>query len=425
MSRLVYCLLLYLISPLIWGYLLFRAVKAPEYREGILARLGLNTRNAARHGIIIHCASVGETIAAAPLIRRLLVDFSHLPLVVTTTTPTGKAMVRQLFGEQVFHHYLPVDWPGASGRFIRTLKPQLVILMETEVWPNLLFQCQQQSVPVLLANARLSSKSLSSYLKFARFSRQIFSRIQVIAAQYTSDVENFKQLCNSAKTCIEATGSIKFDIAISPDTLALQKSLTAQWTISERRVWVAASIHPGEFSTILTVHQQLLKQFPDLLLIGVPRHPEQFIPFKQMVKTFEFKAVCRSESVPVIQQHQVLIGDSLGEMLVYCGLANIAYVGGSLIERGGHNPLEPLACGVPVIMGPSYYNFADITQKFVEQEALQIVVDDAELGQTLNTWLSHPEMVAQKAEQAKRLIQANQGCVNRLAEITARLLCHR
>ena len=273
MNRLSYSILFYLLTPIIWSYLLFRAIKAPEYRDGLLQRLGILPRTVVSGGIMIHCASVGETMAALPLIKQLIQAYPESTITVTTTTPTGKKAVVEHFGDDVNHFYLPIDWSGSCQRFIKGLKPQVVILMETELWPNFLHVCRYNGIPVLLANARLSNQSLNKYLKHSKLTTELFSNVTKIAAQFESDKQNFMALGVSPEK-VEIVGSIKFDLQIAETVLNQQQQLKQLWA-KNRPVWIAASIHPGEFKTVLKAHKLLLESLPEALLIAVPRHPEK------------------------------------------------------------------------------------------------------------------------------------------------------
>ena len=418
MNLRVYTIILYLLSPFIWGYFLVRAIKAPEYREGFWQRLGLrlnsnNKQLTNQQRIVVHCASVGEVIAARPLIEKLLdtyTDDSHI--VVTTSSPTGKQTVKKLFADRVMHAYLPIDWPGSCRRFIQTIKPKLLILMETELWPNILHCCQQKQIPVLLANARLSDKSLSKYQQYPRLTRDIFSNITRIAAQYDSDRINFLKLGISSDK-LKMVGSIKFDINLTEQIIADQKSFRDDW-VGNRPTWVAASIHPDEFEWILKAHRRLLKQFPDLLLIAVARHPEQFETLKQDCQLHQLKFVSRSLNIPPTENEQVVVADTMGEMLLYCGAANLAYVGGSLIPRGGHNPIEPVSCGTPVIMGPSVYNFSEVCQILANQGVLITLDSEENLADSIAGWLGDREKLNQLSAKTAQIMRQNRGSVERL-----------
>ncbi len=424
MNRKFYTLWLYVLSPAIWLYFLYRGIKDPRYLKGLKQRMGFTPRNLSAESIHIHCASVGETRAAIPLLKQIAQNYTSDSIVITTTTPTGREEVLKLLDElqhrNIQHCYLPLDWPGACKRFVKRIKPKLTILMETELWPNLLNQLSKNNVPILLANARLSDSSLKKYQKHLPLSKELFSTISRIAAQYESDRLNFESL-GVAKNKIDLIGSIKFDIALSDQLRENQRQLKQQWS-KGRLAWIAASIHPAEFAIILDTHQKLLTDFPDLLLIAVPRHPERFAEFKQACQKKNLEFSSRSDKQSPSKQHSVLVGDSMGELTLMCGASDIAFVGGSLIERGGHNPLEPAACGLPVIMGPSNYNFSDISQILQKQAALEIVYTPSALYQAMHKLLSQPSLLHTRSQATEKTFANNRGAVDKIMSIVNQLL---
>jgi len=413
-NRILYSILLYILSPLIWGYLLFRGLKAKEYREGYLQRLGYVPVSIPSGGLLLHCASVGETRAAEPLIRKLLDIYPDLPLIISTSTPTGKNIVKTLFKEKVFHCYLPIDWPGSCRRFLKAIKPKAVILMETEVWPNFLHVCSKEDYPTLLANARMSDKSLSGYLRFSTLTKSTFSKLTKVAAQYESDKSNFIRL-GVANEKIVLVGNIKFDLQLDEPLKQQQKALKNAWA-ADRPVWLAASIHPKEFESILKVHKKLLVKFPDLLLIGVPRHPEKFAEFEQACVEHQLNSINRSDDKLPNEKTQVVVGDTMGEVLLFSGIADMTFVGGSLIERGGHNPLEPIVCGSPVVMGKHYENFKDVCQILLHKDILKVVDSTEALVGTLQNLLSSSQQLNKLSAKSLQVIQENQGCVEHLVK---------
>jgi len=429
MNRSLYTIFLYILSPLIWLYFLYRGFKDPDYLKGLKQRLGFALHQNAGNNIHVHCASVGETRAAIPLLTRLAKDYPTNTILITTTTPTGRVEVLKLIKklqadnirqQRIQHCYLPIDWPGACHRFAKWSNPKISILMETELWPNLLHQLSKRNIPVLLANARLSDSSLKKYQKHLPLSKELFSNISQVAAQYQSDSLNFQSL-GVANDSIELTGSIKFDIWLSDDLKSKQNQLKQQW--SEHRLsWIAASIHPAEFELVLNVHQKLLTQFPELLLIAVPRHPERFEELKQICQKLGLIYISRSDQRNPEKKHSVIVGDSMGELTLMCGAANIAYVGGSLIERGGHNPLEPAACGLPVIMGPSDYNFSDISQILQKQDVLEKVEDASGLYNTMKKLLSQPALIEARSQATQNIFNSNRGAVDKIMVLVRKLM---
>ncbi|MGX5173317.1 lipid IV(A) 3-deoxy-D-manno-octulosonic acid transferase [Aliikangiella sp. IMCC44653] len=427
MNRFVYSCLLYLVSPVILGYFAWRAVKAPEYRHGFWQRLGFapklsslkSASPTSKPVLLIHCASVGETRAAIPLISALQSRFSDYQIVVTTTTPTGKQEVAKAFGGSVTHSYFPIDWIGSCQRFIRRVSPKLVIIMETELWPNWLNQCRKQNVPVLLANARLSNKSFAKYAKYKKLTSQIFECISLVAAQFESDKNNYLGL-GVAPHKVQLCGNIKFDLTLSDEVLMQQQQLHKDF-FATRPVWVAASIHPGEFAQVLAAHRELLLEQPNLILIAIPRHPEKFDELanfceqKEMcfLRRSQMQSLSREQVVSQLNNSQVLVGDTMGEVLLFCGVAQSVFVGGSLIDRGGHNPLEAIVCGNAVLMGPSIYNFSDIADKLLAAELLQVVSDSSDLANQVKLALQKQASNTLTQRRALQFMQANQGCIDK------------
>ena len=413
MNRFFYNVFMYLATPFVLIYLLYRALKSEDYRGRVAERFGLKRLGITKPVILIHSVSVGETIAATPLIKQIFNDYPSHQIVVTTSTPTGSAMVKKLFGASVEHCYLPIDLPGSVKRFLKQVAPQAVIVMETELWPNLIHQLSHTNTPILLANARMSEKSMNGYLsKAAPLMHEMLNNIDCVAAQYASDGKRFINL-GLPQDKLTVGGSIKFELSISSDLQIQQQQLKQLWA-PNRPVWVAGSTHPGENEQLLQAHQSLLTQFPRLLLVIIPRHSERFDEVAQQATTQGFSIVRRSEGITPSSDTQVVIGDTMGEMLLLLGLGDISYIGGSLIERGGHNPLEPAALGKPIIMGESCYNFSDICDKLLASQGLQQVADNTELTQLISKLLNNKEMRLQMGKHALQVVADNQGTLKRL-----------
>lgn len=410
MNRLFYTLLLYLATPVILLYLWSRALRSPDYRGRWLERFGKVPVGFRAGGIVLHSVSVGETKAAIPLIRALLDEYPDLPLTITTSTPTGSAEVCRAFGAQVQHCYLPIDTPGAVRRFLDHLQPKLTIIMETELWPNLLHQCKQRQIPSLLANARMSARSARGYQKKAApLMAEMLTNLTQVMAQFQADGDRLTELGLPPKHLVIA-GSIKFDLDLPDDLPQQQRSLRQAWA-GNRPVWIAASTHPDEDQQLLGVHQQLLNQFPELLLILVPRHPERFDDIARISQQLPLRTLRRSDGVAPSADTQVVIGDTMGELLLLFGVADIAFIGGSLIPRGGHNPLEPAAIGLPILMGSHDFNFADISQQLRDHGAMTSVADQQQLTSELQTLLEDPSLGRHMGQQARTLMAANRGTV--------------
>lgn len=410
MNRFLYSTILYLLSPLLVVYLAFRAIKSPDYRGRWGERFGLTRLNST--DLLVHSVSMGETLAAIPLIRLIMQSHPELSITVTTTSPTGSAEVRKAFGDSVQHCYLPFDLPWCVRRFLRQVSPKSCIIMETELWPNLVALAAKRGVRLMLANARLSAKSAAQYAKRPKLSRPMLQRLDVIAVQTQVEAQRFIEL-GVSQDRVTVCGSLKFDLSITPERLANAKQLRQAWGRETSPIWVAGSVHPGEFDAMLTAHRQLLAQWPDALLIIAPRHPEQFSAVAEVVASQGFESVRRSGNFPVTATTQVLVGDTMGELLTFYGAADQAFVGGTLITNGGHNPLEPVAMGVPVMVGPNHWDFAQITQMLADAGGLRVVASADELAANLIEYFAKPELRLQAVNAGLAVVEANRGALQR------------
>ena len=411
----LYTALLYLIQPLIWLRLWLRGRKAPAYRKRWAERYGYCVGKVQPHGIVLHSVSVGETLAAVPLVRALRHRYPTLPITVTTMTPTGSERAQSAFGKDVHHVYLPYDLPGSINRFLDTVNPRLVIIMETELWPNIIRILHQRQIPLVIANARLSERSAKGYKKLGGFMRDLLQRITLIAAQNSEDADRFLSL-GLKRSHLAVTGSLKFDISVTPELAAKAVTLRRQWA-SRRQVWIATSTHEGEETIILDAHRRLLQQFPDLLLILVPRHPERFKDACDLTQKRGFSFILRSSGEIPSSETQVVIGDTMGELMMLYGIADIAFVGGSLVERGGHNPLEPAAHAIPVLMGPHIWNFKDICAKLQQAEGLITVTDVISLEKQVANLLQDDDYRRYYGRHAVEVLHQNQGALQRLLQL--------
>ncbi|MDH1143665.1 lipid IV(A) 3-deoxy-D-manno-octulosonic acid transferase [Pseudomonas mosselii] len=422
MNRTLYTLLFHLGLPLVALRLFLRGRKAPAYRARIAERFACQLPAMRQGGIWVHAVSVGESIAAAPMVRALLKQYPDLPITLTCMTPTGSERIRAMFeGEpRVQHSYLPYDLPWTAGRFLDHVRPRLGIIMETELWPNHIHQCARRGIPVALANARLSERSARGYARFAGLTRPMLEEMSLIAVQTETEAERFRTL-GARDECVQVTGSIKFDLKVDDQLPPRASALREQWAARQRPVWIAASTHDGEDALILEAHRELLKVHSDALLILVPRHPERFAAVHELCAG-QFTTVRRSNGDTVTAQTQVLLGDTMGELLFLYALADIAFVGGSLVATGGHNPLEPAALALPVLMGPHVFNFLEISAMLREAGALQ-QVDDAEgLAGAVRRLVELPQDARRMGEAGRAVMQANQGALQRLLDGLAALI---
>jgi len=415
MLQLLYTTLFYLIQPLIWLRLWVRGRKAPAYRKRWGERYGFYKQPLKPGGILMHSVSVGETLAAIPLVRALRHRYPDLPITVTTMTPTGSERVLSAFGNDVQHVYLPYDLPDALNRFLNAVDPKLVLVMETELWPNLIAALHMRNIPLVIANARLSARSAKGYAKLGDFIRTLLRRITLIAAQNEEDGERFIAL-GAKRNQLTVTGSLKFDISVTPQLASRAVTLRRQWA-PHRPVWIATSTHEGEESAVIEAHQTLLREFPNLLLILVPRHPERFPDAINLVRQAGLSYITRSSGEVPSGSTQVVVGDTMGELMLLYGIADLAFVGGSLVERGGHNPLEAAAHAIPVLMGPHTFNFKDICARLTQADGLITVTDVASLSKEVASLLTDEDYRNFYGRHAVEVLYQNQGALQRLLQL--------
>lgn len=410
----LYTALLYLCLPVILARLLWRSRTNPAYRRRWPERFGFGPP-ATEARVWIHAVSVGEVNAAAPLIRRIQAEFARAPLLLTTTTPTGSQQAARLFGDSVLHQYLPYDTPDAMGRLLERYHPQVAVIMETELWPNLTALCARRGIALLLANGRLSDRSLRGYRRFRGISRRCLVRFQAILAQSHDDAARFREL---GATTVTVAGNMKFD-AGDPNKPGTAQEYRAAFGLGDRPVWVAGSTHAGEESLLIDVHRQVLVRHPDALLIIAPRHPERFGEVAALLDQRGLSYQRRSGSRACRQTDAVLLADTMGELPVLYALGRVAFVGGSLAAAGGHNLLEPLRAGVPVLFGPHMENFRDIERLTLDYGAGEQVETGEKLAQRLESYLTDPRLCRERVHNATRLLDDCRGAT----EITFAALC--
>ncbi|TOE32800.1 lipid IV(A) 3-deoxy-D-manno-octulosonic acid transferase [Vibrio parahaemolyticus] len=410
--RIVYTLLLALASPLLLFGLYKSKPNKPKFGSrwkehfGITPKLKSNDKP-----IWIHAVSVGESIAATPLIKALKEQNPEQSILVTTTTSTGAEQIAKL-GDLVEHRYMPIDFGFAIKGFLKAVQPKQMLIIETELWPNTLHNVHKAGIPITVVNARLSEKSCHNYAKIQLLFNQLHPCLTQVLCQTASDAEHFERL-GVEKKKLSVTGSIKFDIQISEQVKQQGQQLRAQLG-NERPIWIAASTHKGEDELVLDAHRQVLKSHPNALLVLVPRHPERFDDVFTLCQHQGFKTVRRTSTHAVETNTQVYLGDTMGEMLVLIGAADICFMGGSLIgdKVGGHNVLEPTALGLPIINGPSYFNFKEIVETLVSTEALVLLHDSHHLGTTILNLLNSPQQCEQMGSHSNEFMKHNQGALS-------------
>jgi 3-deoxy-D-manno-octulosonic-acid transferase len=407
--RYFYSSLFYLALPFVFLRLLWRSRRLPAYRDRWLERLGFCPYKL-QECILVHAVSLGETIAAIPLIKALQKQYSQ-PILVTNMTPTGAARVKAALGDTVLNAYLPYDLPDAMNRFLARVKPSIVIVMETEIWPNLFSACKRKDIPVVITNARLSAKSARGYGWIKSLTKQTLSAVAILIAQGEADANRFIELGMAANK-IRITGNLKFDITPPSDIAAKALELRQQLG-HERLIWIAASTHPGEEEIILAAHAVIQQQVPQALLILVPRHPERFTPVADLCVQKGFSVVRRSVAQACEASTQVYLSDTMGEMMLMFGVCDVAFIGGSLVKVGGHNMLEPAVMHKPVITGPALFNFAEISELMMKAGGMVIINNAAELAKEAVKLLLDKKIHDEMGENAYGVVEANRGSLQK------------
>lgn len=420
-TRVFYTLIFYLLVPIMVLRLLWRSRQQSAYRQRLAERFGyIAARTDSQKPCIwIHSVSVGETLAARPLVEHLLHTYPTHQLWITTTTPTGSDTVKRLYGTRVLHSYFPYDLPSAVQRTLQGIQPQLVLILETEIWPNLYHACQQRQIPLLLLNARLSTRAFQRYRRLGTFTRNTLRCIRWIGARSPQDAAHFQQL-GAMPAQITTCGNLKFALQIPTGLREQASNLKQQW--NNRPVVVAASTHTGEDEPVLQAFKRLQYRIPNALLILVPRHPERFDNVYRQCVAAGLKTLRRSAATALTDDTAVLLGDSMGEMLLWFALADIAFIGGSLVAHGGHNPLEAAAFGVPVVSGIHTHNFTDLFPAlYASGGAVEIADADTLYAQCL-TWLQQPLLRQQAGENAAQFFAQQQGVIACIMQVIAPLL---
>lgn len=412
-GKLFYRILGYILIPVIIGRLLFRGFKAPDYWKRWSERFGFFKPFSSHKRIWVHAVSFGEVQAAVPLIKALQQTYPSYEFLITTMTPTGARRSKELFGETITHLYLPYDLWHAVFLFLHKTKPTIGIVIETELWFNLFHACKKRKIPLFLINARLSEKSFQKYQKFIpNLTKQTLLCLTHIAAQTIDDKRRLEQL---GANNITVTGSLKFDVEI--DKQIFEKSEEWKRNFENRKIWIAASTHEGEEIILLNAHKQIKKQLSNALLILVPRHPERFNQIFQLCEQQGFQTSRRSLSQKISAKTDIYLGDTMGELLILYATADVAFVGGSLIPRGGHNLLEPAAVGKPILTGQFMFNFSDITKRLLEINAAEQIFDEQQLVERLLFLLENPKSREEMGEKGKAFVEQNRGALERVLDL--------
>jgi 3-deoxy-D-manno-octulosonic-acid transferase len=418
MMRLVYGVLTRVAAPAVFAATLVRALRDPAYRKHLGERFGLG-RRVATPGLWLHAVSVGEVSAAAALVRALRERHPEVPFVLTTATPTGRAHAAALFGAGIDVRFLPYDTPGSVRRFLARVRPRAAIIMETELWPNLLHECGRRGVPVLFASARLAASSVPRYRRFGTlFSAGL--RNAWVAAQTTADADRFIAL-GAAPVRTQVVGNLKFDMrlgeAAAEDGLTLRDRY-----LGGRAVWTAGSTHEGEEDIVLEAHAMVERAVRGALLVLVPRHPQRFEAVAALLERRGLVFDRRGQSETVRSEAQVLLLDTMGELTAFYAASDAAFVGGSLVPVGGHNLLEPAALGLPVITGPYTQNAPEIARLLMAAGGAFEVAGSTELADAAGRLLADPALRARMGESARRVVETHRGSLARLLALIEPLL---
>src|SRR3990167_2041671 len=413
--RFIYTVIYYLIMPFVLMRLLWRSRRAADYRKRWNERFGFSSYQANKESIWVHAVSVGETLAAIPLVKELIDKYSNdFRIIVTTTTPTGSALVTKHLGHCVTHMYAPFDVPTAVSRFLRRTRVKLCIIMETELWPNILTICNKRKIPIILANARLSERSCRRYRFIGRLTKHMLRSYHAVAAQGVLDGERFLQLGLNPKKLIVA-GNIKFDLDI-PAELIAQGKIIRNLIGNHRRVLIAASTHDGEETVILEAFKKIRCEIANLFLIIAPRHPNRFHKIAELCRQQHYQLATRSEKTAITNNTDILLVDTIGELQMIYAAADIAFVGGSLAHTGGHNLIEPAALGLPILTGPHLHNFTEISRLLQDAGAAQVITDADSLADAVIALCSAKELCEKIGLCAKKTIEANRGALQKHLE---------
>jgi 3-deoxy-D-manno-octulosonic-acid transferase len=407
--RALYSITFYLSIPFILLHFAIRGLQDRAYLSRWKERFAFYAQALPAGGIVLHAASVGELKAAEPLIRALAAKTSTTPLLITTFTPTSSAQASSLLGENMSHFYAPLDLPGAVKRFFEHVQPKLLIIMETEIWPNLLFEANRRNIPVLMANARMSSKSFISYRRFGALTESALSSVDFVAAQSQRDL-NRLVACGVKEDRIASTGNMKYDLQLPPELQDRAKALQQLWG-KDRPVLIAGSTHTEDDVAVLAAFEKVLVDFPTALLILVPRHPERFQSAAEMSVSMGFSTEFFSNGEACSQSAQCFVIDAMGELQQYYCCSDIAVIGGSFGQTGGHNPLEASAAGVPVIVGPNTDNFDEITSELIEAGAAIRVSGSEQLESEIKSLFEQPSKGEEMGTKGKQIVLQGQGAL--------------
>ncbi len=422
--RIIYSFVLYLLTPYAVVRLFWRSRRLTAYRFRIRERFAHFQFKLQKPSIWVHAVSVGEVIVAVPLIKRLKQVHPECAIIVTTTTPTGSEQVKTHFKdfstEDIFHIYAPYDLPHVVKRFLNRVKPRIAIMMETELWPNILYQCHKKHIPVFIANARLSARSAKNYGRLPHLMRSMLANITTVIAQNKNDAKRYINL-GLDKNKVIISGSMKFDLQLPASVFETSELLRQQWGI-DRPVWICASTHEGEEELILSAFATIKKTIPNILLVLVPRHPDRFEKVTQLVQKKGYQTIQRSDNKPCQATTDVFIGNTMGELTLFYAASDVAFVGGSLVETGGHNLLEPAALGIPIVTGPYMFNFNEINELLKQAGSVVQINHVDQLAPTVINYFNDAKGRTEAGEKGRQVVLKNRGALDKHVEILQQCL---
>lgn len=422
MKRL-YTFLLSLALPAVLLRLLWRSRKQKAYRYRLGERLGFYSCPRIKHSLWFHTVSVGEFLTAMPLIKALQQRYPDRPVVVTTTTPTASSLVQKHLGDQVTHVYTPYDLPWILGRFLRHMQPEVVVIVETELWPNLLSAVSKRGIPLLLANARLSERSKRGYSRISKVAASMMQQFSLLLAQNAVDGQRFVDL-GLPQARLRVAGNIKFDVTVPEGVEQRAQQLRQQWRADSRIIITVASTHDGEEALILkalaALHDKGYRQ--RVLMLLVPRHPDRFDEVYRLCSNAGFNVSRRSANQSVEADTDIALGDTLGEMQLFCAASDMAFFGGSFVPVGGHNLIEAAMFAKPVLSGPHMHNFALLREQLLASQALMIAQDPMELADQCRQLIDDAGLRQAMGLRAQQVVEANRGALQVHVDCIAELL---
>jgi 3-deoxy-D-manno-octulosonic-acid transferase len=413
--RILYTAVFFILTPFILFRLYWRGIKAPEYRARWTERLAIYKKQYASDVIWIHAVSVGESEAVFPLVKRLQAVYPAYNILITTTTPTGSVRVQAVLADNVEHVYLPYDLPIIVNRFLTTFKPKIAIIMEKEIWPNLYALCADKKIPLIIINARLSANSAKGYMKIASLIKPALATVSCVLTQTDEDYQRFINI-GAKQERVFVSGNIKFDLSVD-NTLIQQAKDIKKNSFSNRFIWLIASTHEGEESIFLELYLQLKQHIPELLLMIVPRHPERFEEVKQLVEKMSLKVCMRSTSQQCTSEVDVYIADTMGELKLLYGVADVCFVGGSMVPVGGHNILEAAIMEVPILFGPYMVNFKEIAKNVINIEGAIQCETPTQILDEMRCLYRAPARSQEMVAAASLFISKNKGATEKTLDI--------